>query len=129
MMRLTLFPQPYVRQVESNKVANASAYEEWVKSHTPLQIREANLARKRLAKFTEQRKNPIKLPPIRDDRQVKLPPTSFCLYLSERYESGDLKHMSIGDATARVAQEWKGLTDSEKEVRQYFRSLKRANLG
>jgi hypothetical protein len=129
MMRLTLLVQPYSRQVGSNKAANASAYEAWVKSRTPLQIRQANIARKRLAKLTENNKYPIKLKPIRDDRQVKLPSSSFRLYLSERYESGDLKHMAIGDAAARIAQEWKGLTDREKEVRQIIslNSLRWAN--
>jgi hypothetical protein len=109
--------QPYLRQAEANKAANAAAYESWVKSYTPLQIREANMARKKLSKLTESSKRPVKMPPIRDDRLVKGTQTSYNIYTRERYNSGDLKHMPITDATHRIAEEWKGLTDQEKEVR------------
>ncbi|KAL1984823.1 hypothetical protein VTN96DRAFT_8667 [Rasamsonia emersonii] len=114
----TLSPEelePYKRQAESNKAANAAAYESWVKSHTPLEIRQANLARRRLAKLTESFKHPIRMNPIRDDRQVKGVQSSFLFFVEERFKSGDLKHMSIREATKRIADEWRGLTEQEKE--------------
>jgi hypothetical protein len=42
--------------------------------------------------------------------------TSYMLFAKERHESGDLKHMSISETGQRIAQEWSGLTESEKQV-------------
>ncbi|KAL1961622.1 hypothetical protein VTN77DRAFT_1372 [Rasamsonia byssochlamydoides] len=107
--------EPYQRQAEENKAANAAAYESWVKSYTPLQIRQANFARRKLAKLTESYKYHIKMNPIKDDRQVKMPKTPYNSYCKERFQSGDLKHMSITDAARRITEEWKGMTEQEKE--------------
>jgi hypothetical protein len=69
-----------------------------------------------LAKLTENSKRPIKLPAIKDPRQVKGPMAAFIFFSKERYASGDLKHMKVGEAGQRIAQEWSGLTESEKQV-------------
>ncbi|OGM44068.1 HMG box protein [Aspergillus bombycis] len=96
---------------ESNRNANETAYEQWIKSHTPLQIKEANLARSRLTRLTKK-----KYPLLRDDRLVKRPSSSYVFFYLERTGQGDFKHMAVKDIGVRVAEEWKGLTESEKEV-------------
>jgi hypothetical protein len=103
----------YTRQAESNKATNVSAYEAWVKSYTPLQIRQANLARKKLAKLTEKRRHQITLKQIHDDRQVKAPRNSFSLYATERYGSSGAKDFT--SVITQCAEEWKNLPDSQKE--------------
>ena len=86
-------------------------YERWLTSHTPLQIKEANLARRRLSKKTGKN-----LRQIEDSRLVKRPRTSYLIFLTERTSQGDFKHMAVKDIAVRVAEEWRGLTSSEKEV-------------
>lgn len=110
-----VYGQRYTRQAESNKATNVSAYEAWVKSYTPLQIRQANLARKKLAKLTEKRRHQITLKQIHDDRQVKAPRNSFSLYATERYGSSGAKDFT--SVITQCAEEWKNLPDSQKEVR------------
>ncbi|KAE8159954.1 hypothetical protein BDV40DRAFT_271673, partial [Aspergillus tamarii] len=98
--------------VESNRNSNESTYDQWIKSHTPLQIKEANLARNKLTRLTNKR-----YPLLRDERLVKRPSSSYVFFYLERTGQGDFKHMAVKDISARVAEEWNGLTDSEKEVR------------
>ncbi|KAF7590942.1 hypothetical protein BBP40_002194 [Aspergillus hancockii] len=94
----------------SNKEANADAYTKWINGYTPSQIKEANAARTRLSKLTNKRYTLI-----RDERLVKRPLTAFVLFYKERFDQGDFKHMSIRDISARVTEEWKGMTETEKE--------------
>ncbi|KAE8394351.1 hypothetical protein BDV23DRAFT_147770 [Aspergillus alliaceus] len=94
----------------ANKNANEAAYEEWIKSHSPLEIKEANLARIKLSKLTQK-----KYRPLRDDRLVKRPLGAFVIFYKERVEPGDFKHMSIRDINAQIREEWRGMTESEKE--------------
>jgi hypothetical protein len=82
-----------------------------LKQHTPLQIKEANHARRRLSTLL---KKPYRQ--IVDDRLVKNVRSSFVFYFQERYATGDFLHMKVPDATARAGQEWKSLTESEKQV-------------
>ncbi|KAE8353283.1 hypothetical protein BDV28DRAFT_111010 [Aspergillus coremiiformis] len=93
-----------------NRKTNETVYDKWIKTHTPLQIKEANMARSRLNKLTSKR-----YPALRDDRLVKSPRTSFVFFYTERLEQGDFKHMSLKDIVAQVASEWNGMTESEKE--------------
>ncbi|KAF9887514.1 hypothetical protein FE257_010092 [Aspergillus nanangensis] len=99
----------FVDTAASNKRANTDAYERWIKSHTPLQIKDANLARRRLANL----KN-TSVPQLRDERLVKRPRSAYVLFYTERTDGGDFKHMVVKDIAARVAEEWRGLTDAEK---------------
>lgn len=94
----------------ANKRTNNAAYEAWIQTHTPLQIKDANLARRRLAKLTSGF-----VPQLRDDRLVKRPRTAFVLYFVDRTEGGDFKHMAAKDITSRVTEEWREMTDYEKE--------------
>lgn len=96
---------------ESNRAANAEAFDKWLKSHTPLQIKQANLARRRLSNLKGK-----KIAPLHDERAVRKVMTSYAFYMKERINSGDLKHMLAMDIGSQVAQEWRGMTDAEKEV-------------
>ncbi|KAJ5832429.1 hypothetical protein N7474_000740 [Penicillium riverlandense] len=100
----------YEAQARANMATNAAQYDQWLKQHTPLQIKEANLARRRLSTLVKKNYRQI-----RDDRLVKKRSSAFMFYVQERYASGDFRHMKVTDATSRVAQEWKGLTESEKQ--------------
>ena len=42
--------------------------------------------------------------------------TPYMCYVRERLASGDLKHMVPQDISSQVSQEWKGMTEAEKEV-------------
>ncbi|KAE8135461.1 hypothetical protein BDV38DRAFT_139495 [Aspergillus pseudotamarii] len=95
---------------ESNRNSNESTYNQWIKSHTPLQIKEANLARNKLTRLTSKRYSLL-----RDERLVKRPSSSYVFFYLERTGQGDFKHMAVKDISARVAEEWNGLTDTEKE--------------
>lgn len=112
--------QRYTETAESNKATNRANYENWVKSYTPLQIKEANLARKRLSKLTAKN-----VRPIIDDRLVKLPKTSYVIFFTERMGQGDFKHMALKDIVSKVAEEWKGLTGPEKEKYQNLQTVER----
>ncbi|EAW07831.1 HMG-box domain-containing protein [Aspergillus clavatus NRRL 1] len=102
--------QRVTAQAEANKAANEAAYNTWIKSFTPLQIKEANAARRRLAKLKNTRAYLL-----RDDRLVKRPLPAYMRYMMERTQEGDFKYMKVADIAARVAEEWKGLTGAEKE--------------
>lgn len=99
----------YAAAAKANRATNMAAYDEWLKKHTPLQIKEANHARRRLAQLGK-----ASLPQLQDDRLVKRPRSAYTLYFTERFEHGDFKHMGAKDMIIRVAEEWKGLTDAEK---------------
>lgn len=103
--------QRYIATAHANKATNIAAFDEWLKRHTPLQIKEANHARRRLAQLGK-----ASLPQLHDSRLVKRPRTAYLLYFTERFEHGDFKHMVAKDMIIRVAEEWKGLTDAEKVV-------------
>ncbi|KAE8147411.1 hypothetical protein BDV25DRAFT_33775 [Aspergillus avenaceus] len=102
--------EQFAKQAEANRATNEAEYEKWIKSHTPLQIKEANQARARLTKITNK-----KYFALRDDRLVKRPTPAYMIFYIERVEQGDFKHMQVKDISARVSEEWKGLTDSERQ--------------
>ncbi|CRG85157.1 HMG box protein [Talaromyces islandicus] len=103
------------RELEQSNQESTRAYTEWVNSHTPLQIKNANTARRRLALLTADRANPIKLSQIKDERQVKHPRTPFIIFYKERISSGDLKHLSLMEMSAQARSEYNELSESEKE--------------
>ncbi|RMJ21226.1 HMG box protein [Aspergillus sp. HF37] len=95
---------------QSNKAANAEELDKWIKSHTPLQIKHANLARRRLSQLQGKR-----IAPLHDDRAVKRRGTAFVFFFLNRFASGDFKHMHVSEATGQASREWKGMTEEEKE--------------
>ncbi|KAI9878992.1 MAG: hypothetical protein M1830_009921 [Pleopsidium flavum] len=101
----------YNHIANQSKVANDAAYKKWVLSHTVDEIKRANNARLSL----KRRHKKTGVSPIRDDRLVKRPTTSYAQFLKERIDSGDLKHMKIAEMSRLVAREWKGLNSGEKK--------------
>ncbi|KAL4779522.1 hypothetical protein BJX76DRAFT_340525 [Aspergillus varians] len=108
--------QRFADVADANRAANAAAYEAWVQSHTPLQILEANKARRRLAKINNK-----KVMLIRDDRLVKRPVSPWILFFQERR---DKNTATVSDMTQNVSAEWKSLPEAEKEK---YREVARAD--
>ncbi|GLI73390.1 hypothetical protein PoHVEF18_001607 [Penicillium ochrochloron] len=100
----------YVNQAEENRAANEASYAAWLKEYTPLQIKQANSARKHLRRLGHS-----KFYGIQDERLVKAPLNTYMFFLKERHDSSDFKHLPVKDAALRIAEEWKSLTDSEKQ--------------
>ncbi|OKL58913.1 hypothetical protein UA08_05474 [Talaromyces atroroseus] len=104
------------RQTAATMQERNRIYAEWVNSHTPLQIKTANRARRRLAFLTaEHRKNTLKYPAIKDDRLVKMPTSSYIFFSRERMQSGDLDHLSTQEKRERVHTEWAAASEQEKQ--------------
>jgi hypothetical protein len=85
-----------------------------VRSHTPLQIKQANEARRKLRRKFKAKKR--QFPIIPDDRQVKRPKTAFMIFMEELSGSGDLENLKLAERGAQAGQRWKSLTESEKQV-------------
>jgi hypothetical protein len=107
-----ILQQRFVNQAEENRAANETSYAAWLKQHTPLQIKQANTPRKQLRRLGH-----AKFFGIQDERLVRVPLNAYLWFLKERHESSDFKHIPVKDASLRIAEEWKSLTDSEKQVR------------
>lgn len=80
------------------------------------EIKIANLARAKLRRRLDA-KGAKKWPAIRDERQVKRYTTSFMQFSISRQASGDFKNIALGERAKLIAQEWKALSDEEKQVR------------
>ncbi|KAK2796295.1 hypothetical protein FQN50_009621 [Emmonsiellopsis sp. PD_5] len=95
----------------SNHAANRSAYEEWVKSHTPLEIKQANAARRKLRHLVGKPKAYADIP---DSRQVKQSRSAYILYVKEQLSGGG-DYLEIRKKMSKAAQTWKTLSDHERE--------------
>jgi hypothetical protein len=62
-------------------------------------------------------KSAKKWPIIKDERQVKRATTSFVQFSISRQASGDFKHIAVSERAKLLSQEWKALSDEEKQVR------------
>ena len=83
-----------------------------MESHPPEAIHEANQARARL-----RRAHGIPKRQIPDPRQPKRNVGAFMLYTKERFASGDFVGEPATVASKAITQEWKNLSDSQKQVR------------
>ncbi|KAL1624003.1 hypothetical protein SLS56_007985 [Neofusicoccum ribis] len=90
---------------------NKKTYEKWLKTHTPMEIKQANNARRllktRLPSYSKHQ--------IQDPRVVRQPAPAYIQFYTERYASGDFKNMSPPEAAKLVGQEWSALSPSGKE--------------
>ncbi|KAI9816391.1 MAG: hypothetical protein M1832_005058 [Thelocarpon impressellum] len=102
----------YNHLANQNKATTDEVRKKWIESFTPDQIREANNARRRLKRLLNR---PQSYHLIKDERQPKRALSPYVHFYLSRVESGDLKHMSVGDRSRLVRDEWKGLTDAEKQ--------------
>ncbi|KAK2755867.1 hypothetical protein FQN54_005663 [Arachnomyces sp. PD_36] len=122
---------------DSNKSLNRTAYDSWIQSHTPLQIKDANRARLRLSKLSKEEQNSKakQLPQLVDPRQVKKPTNALFLFGSELRAAGEFKDMPVGEAGKMTASRFAQLSEHEKEKynemaaqdrARYFRQYKEA---
>ncbi|CAD6589214.1 MAG: hypothetical protein ASARMPRED_003967 [Alectoria sarmentosa] len=102
----------YNHLANQNKAANATAYRQWIESHTPTIIHKANLARQHLRRLGGS------VPQLQDHRQVKGLRGPFTWFHQERRQSGDLRGLKVGEAAKLTAREWKALSASEKKPYQ-----------
>ncbi|KLJ07333.1 hypothetical protein EMPG_17187 [Blastomyces silverae] len=97
---------------ESNRAANKAAFHDWVNRHTPLQIKEANAARRKLRRLLNKNRGFME---IADDRQPKRPANAYMHFVKEVSASGDV---STTDRMKKSAELWRALSQSEKEKYQ-----------
>jgi hypothetical protein len=105
----------YNHLVNEHNAKSLREFQEWLNAHTPAQIKEANAVRARLRKNLADKKSQYL--PIKDDRLVKRPSSSYLLYHSERITSGDFRGVSTPAASKDISVEFKALSASEKKVR------------
>ncbi|KAL2017814.1 hypothetical protein VTK56DRAFT_1616 [Thermocarpiscus australiensis] len=94
-----------------NKVTNETAYKNWIESHTPQEIHDANYARSVLRRS-------FKIPArhqIPDSRFPKKPLNPYASYVKSRIHSPDLANLPPRDRLASIGKEWKSLSDAEKQ--------------
>ena len=88
-------------------------YAKWVESHTPEQIRSANLARRLI-----KRRGLFKTSPrlIVDPRRVVGPVQPHIAFYQERQASGDLRGIPLRESVVASMKEFRALSASEKKV-------------
>lgn len=107
--------QHYNHLLRTSREASQAEYKRWIESHTPEQIRLANLARIQLRRqFPTQKSKWVEL---QDERRPKRPSTPYLVFSINRQASGDFANIKIGERAKLIAQEWKALSESEKSVR------------
>ncbi|KFZ13668.1 hypothetical protein V502_06492 [Pseudogymnoascus sp. VKM F-4520 (FW-2644)] len=104
----------YNQKANANKITNDASYESWLASLSPQQIYESNHAQQRLKQLGLIR--PGKHLKIDDPRIPKRPLTAYILFVKERYTSGDFKGISSVEAAKILTQEYKALSESEKNL-------------
>ncbi|KAF2761794.1 hypothetical protein EJ05DRAFT_496688 [Pseudovirgaria hyperparasitica] len=107
--------EAYNHTVNQNKADNTAAYEKWVKSYTPEQIRIANAARSSLRRLAKASKKPVSYRLIHDERAPKRPATSYTSFATDRYSSGDFTAIPMTEAGKLMGEEWRALNASEKQ--------------
>ncbi|USP74223.1 hypothetical protein yc1106_01497 [Curvularia clavata] len=110
----------YNHLASEKNAARKAEFDKWLKSHTPEQIRIANLARAQLRKKLAgtQKRMPAHTAKLNDDRRVKSAPTPYIVFSKARHASGDMKGIAVTEAAKLIANEWKALSESEKKKYQ-----------
>ncbi|KAE9986606.1 hypothetical protein EG328_005215 [Venturia inaequalis] len=119
----------YNHIANQNRAINEKAYKGWINSHTPEQIRVANLARTSLKRKVAAgapgiRKGMKGLSKIKDERQPKRPASAYIIFATERRASGDFKNISLPETAKLITQEWKALGPAETKK---YADLQEAN--
>lgn len=102
----------YNQIANENQAKNARQYRQWIESHAPAVIREANQARVTLNKGLSPKRYLFKL---HDDREVKGFQTAYVYFYGDRFRSGDFSGVRVSDAAKRIAVEWRALSADEKK--------------
>lgn len=101
-------------RANQNKLAYGIAFKQWVETHTPDQIKEANNARKSLRR---KLKKSFSYHRIIDSRIPKQPRNAFTQHSMERHLSGDFKGIPVTEAAKLIGKEWQDLPAAGKQVR------------
>ncbi|OQV08258.1 HMG-box domain-containing protein [Cladophialophora immunda] len=106
----------YNHEATENKAKNDRAYKQWVQTHSPLEIKLANNARRQLTKKAKAAGKKKQYKSIQDDRSVHRPRNAYAFFFKERNDSGDLQGMTVGERGKLIGQEWKKLSAAEKKT-------------
>merc|ERR1712230_113853 len=105
----------YNHQANENREKNTIAYKKWVQSHTPLEVKQANIARRQLRRKAQAAGKKTRFTPIHDDRTVKSRRNAYSFFFAERRSSGDLRGMTVAESGKLLGREWKNMSASEKK--------------
>ena len=95
-----------------NKAENETLLRDWIKSHTPEQIRLANNARSLLKKLTGKSQGYQ----LQDDRIPKRVRSEMALFAQDRWATGGLKGVKVADAAKLLRGEFLDLSEGERKV-------------
>ncbi|KAL9045754.1 MAG: hypothetical protein Q9206_007235 [Seirophora lacunosa] len=101
----------YNHIANQNRAVNARQYGQWIRSFTPVQIHQANLARLQLRRKTKKMWQKLE-----DERLVTGLRTSWSFFVAARFKSGDLAGLQVGEATKLMSSEWRALSADDKKV-------------
>lgn len=90
-----------------------------MESHTVDEIEVANAARRSIRRRLRGTEKSIsrKWSNINDERGVKRATTAYIQFSVSRQASGDFSHISLPERSKLIGQEWKALSEDEKQVR------------
>lgn len=104
------------RVANENKAMNDVAFKKWLGQHTPAEIKAANAARNQLKRQAKKDGSKRSFTQIKDERIVKQARSSYTYFLTDRFSSGDMKNMKLGEVGALIGREWKALNAAEKKA-------------
>jgi hypothetical protein len=116
-----------MNEARENLAANKAAYRAWVHTRTPLEIYQANVARRALGHMG-LKVSQSKLAQIKDDRFPKAPSSPFNFFIKMRYESGDMTGTPVKEAARPLRSEWNSLSESDRQVCLYLASIEAASV-
>ncbi|KAI5287269.1 hypothetical protein KEM54_006111 [Ascosphaera aggregata] len=101
----------YTKLAATNRQLNANAYKNWHESLTPLQIKEANSARRRLSTLLKN----YSYRPIHDTRTVTRPRTPWVLFFKDHFAAQAQANEKSSQTMTRISKIWRNLSNDEKE--------------
>ncbi|KAI5819775.1 hypothetical protein BZA77DRAFT_143209 [Pyronema omphalodes] len=105
--------QKYVELAEKRHLEEAQAYQAFIEKYTPVQIKEANAARRWLIKNNIKKGSSVK--PLVDDRLPSARPANiYAVFLQEQYKLNP--GMSFEEARTNVHGKWKTMSEAEKKA-------------
>jgi hypothetical protein len=114
--------QHYNHLTHTAKEEKEAELKRWVEQHSAEEIKLANHARARLRAKLESSKGKnrhSKWPPIRDERSAKRPVSTFLQFSINRQNSGDFHNIKVTERAKLIGQEWKALSQEEKDVSRW----------
>ncbi|KAM5435273.1 hypothetical protein MferCBS31731_006238 [Microsporum ferrugineum] len=105
---------------EKNASTNRHNLEQWIESYSPLEIKNANQARRKLRRILPTKARSYSA--IQDERQVKGPRSAYLLYSMDKQQSTEFSHLPTKERMAEIARSWKNASQSEKEKYKTFQA-------